>query len=340
MPTTHTRRATAAAVLLAAVVVTVTSLVATAPAASARQPTPAIAGMQPPSAMPNEDFDVWVTGFVPGEYIEVHFGGDVAGWDVADGNGEALVNTVVPSMMPPGDHPIEAVGDQNSWAGGTYTVDPTPPCDPAQSYLTAIRDAVGTAGDPLDVEGRACANEDIEVWLDGVLIGATWADPYGDFYAMGSYPSGIAPGDHPLDIVGSRGTSFTEIVTVPGSARTPPAANPPAHEPSASSGTATRPSPAPTTIAPTRSPVTTERPEVADDGSPATGSATAPSSEDDERQRSSERDVATPSTELASERGERDDDDRPSLLLLGGGAALLLALAGVTVVVIVRSRPR
>ncbi len=115
--------------LLLAAALMVLALAAFAPRADAA-PGAAIS-VSPGSAQPNQAITVSGTGFDPGELVDVYFGGSLIGSTAASPTGSFSVRGQVPDMMPPGGHPLDAVGSMGSSATVSYQVDAAPASPPS-----------------------------------------------------------------------------------------------------------------------------------------------------------------------------------------------------------------
>lgn len=90
----------------------------------------------PPSAPNNATVTLSGSGWLPGEMIEIDFGGNLQ-YVTADSNGDFSTPWTVPDTMPVGDHPLGFTGDMGSTYLTSFEVTSPPPTTTTTSTTTA-----------------------------------------------------------------------------------------------------------------------------------------------------------------------------------------------------------
>jgi hypothetical protein len=108
----------------------------------------ATAQVTPSAAEPLEPITVDIGGFLPGESVEVYYGGSLVGVAVADASGAASISGAVPDHMPADFHPMDVWGDMGSAVTIDYETLPATntPTPPAPTPTAPTPPAPGTGG--------------------------------------------------------------------------------------------------------------------------------------------------------------------------------------------------
>lgn len=81
------------------------------------------------------------SGFQPGEFVEIHYAGDVIGVTITTFSGDFAVQALVPAHVPVGAHPLDVIGDLGSHVGTDLTVSvsaPTTTLAPTPAPTTTV----------------------------------------------------------------------------------------------------------------------------------------------------------------------------------------------------------
>jgi hypothetical protein len=157
--------------------------------------------------------DLFGDGFIPGEFVDVEFGGSVIASATADQYGSIYASGVVDPLMPAGAHPLDAVGDLGSWATTDLTVvdPPGQPLPQAQlyPYVGTLQMSVAPGGVVDVLGGDFQPGELVTIEFGGLVLDVVTADANGEFYAVGWIDPLMPDGFHPLDAWGDLGSSAT-----------------------------------------------------------------------------------------------------------------------------------
>jgi len=219
----------------------------TAPLPPVPTPTPAPyylprVSSTPGSAPPGGTVTFTGTGFRPGEWVTISFGGSDIALGHADGLGDFSTTGKVPDDMPMGDHPIDANGDLGSSWDGTLGVDApvTPPPVPMTPKV-GMAPGSGEPGQYVIFNGSDFyGGELVSIHFGGETIAMATTDDDGSFSASGMIPLHMPVGAHPLDATGAMGSSWEGNLTVL-ALSTPTSPTPTTPSPIASTTTTTTP---------------------------------------------------------------------------------------------------
>ena len=186
-----------------------------------------------PSDLLTNDNTLTVTGTAePNSLVTIYDNGVPVGTGMADANGDFSITT---SVLADGQHPLtmtatDLAGNVSLPAAlGTWTIDTIAPLAPS---ITSVGDDTGIPGDGITtdttptVDGLAEPGSTVDVYVDGVLIGSTTADPNTGAWSI-TFPA-LPLGNHSItatatDLAGNTGPACapTVISIVPpfGSAR-------------------------------------------------------------------------------------------------------------------------
>lgn len=103
----------------------------------------ATASANPPSAPINAMVTLSGSGWLPGETIEIFFGGDLQ-YVTTDSNGDFSAPWTVPAFMPVGSHPLEFDGDMGSSFTTSFEVTNPPPTTTTTAATTTTTAATTT----------------------------------------------------------------------------------------------------------------------------------------------------------------------------------------------------
>lgn len=193
----------------------------TAPRPPAPTPTPAPyyvprVSSTPGSAPPGGTVTFTGTGFRPGEWVTISFGGSDIALGHADGLGEFSTTGKVPDDMPMGDHPIDANGDLGSSWDGDLGVDApiTPPPAPMTPKV-GMAPGSGEPGQYVIFNGSDfTGGELVSIHFGGETIAMATTDDDGSFSASGMIPTHMPVGAHPIDATGAMGSNWDGNFTV------------------------------------------------------------------------------------------------------------------------------
>ena len=193
----------------------------TAPPPPAPTPTPAPyyyprVSSGPSSAPPGGTVTFTGTGFRPGEWVTISFGGSDIALGHADGLGEFTTTGTIPADMPMGDHPLDANGDLGSSWDGELGVD-APLSPPPAPMTPKVGMAPGSAepGEYVLFTGSDFyAGEYVSIDFGGSTIAQATADASGAFSASGTIAMSMPVGTRPLDVNGDMGSSWDGDLTV------------------------------------------------------------------------------------------------------------------------------
>ncbi len=103
----------------------------------------AMASATPPSAPNNATVTLSGSGWMPGEVIEIFFGGDLQ-YATANASGDFSIPWTVPDSMPVGSHPLDFTGDLGSSFSTTFEVTSPPPTTTTSTTTTTTTTAPTT----------------------------------------------------------------------------------------------------------------------------------------------------------------------------------------------------
>ncbi len=193
-----------------------------APAAPAQQPLLPYVGTVQTSVFAGDWVDVYGGDFIPGELVDVEFGGTILGSVTVDNNGEFFIAGPVDSLMPTGSHPLDAYGDLGSFATASTYVDAALP--PTQLFSAVfVLQGIIEPGELVDILGTDFVpGEFVTVEYGGMIVGTGFTDGHGDVVVSGWTDMFMPVGVHPLDAYGDMGSfATTDLEIVPLGALSP-----------------------------------------------------------------------------------------------------------------------
>ncbi|MCH8327000.1 MAG: hypothetical protein IID15_00565, partial [Candidatus Marinimicrobia bacterium] len=211
------------------------------------------AQVTPSAAYPGEVITITGSGFQPTETVTVMFGGGTVASAVVNGKGLFELSGAVPAKTPEGLHTIDVFGSLGSYAQAQYQVlamapAPSKTLDPVLVSTPAFvaSPPAAMAGDVVTISGTAfIPGELVEVMFGGEVIATATAGKDGSFVTKGLIASDMLAGPHPLDVIGSEGSTVTIEYEVLGSGTTPGQTPAPIGVSTPGSGTTSGQTPAP-----------------------------------------------------------------------------------------------
>lgn len=172
--------------------------------------------VEPASAMPGQIVMFTITGFQPGEEVEIAFGGETLASGFVDDFGALELTGSIPAGIPSGEHPMEANGSFGTLFELEYSVlasVPTVSIDPAGAY----------PGQAITVTGSGfVVGESVQVYTSDFLLASVTADSAGTFELATVLNKEVPPGSTELVAIGNMGSeSVTPYVVIEAPAPTP-----------------------------------------------------------------------------------------------------------------------
>jgi hypothetical protein len=149
--------------------------------------------VSPSAGAQGDPFNANVSGFLPGENVQIVFHGENVGSCSTNASGSCSTPANVPVDVPAGSYNVTANGAGGDSAGAAFTVNPALALTPSSGQQGAPFTAV--------VSGFA-AGETVQITFAGSLVGACSTNPAGDCSTPAAVPAGIPAATYQVTATG------------------------------------------------------------------------------------------------------------------------------------------